>query len=164
MRISVSTVISAATLVWFGAVASAGDAYADARGPSDAEARAFVEAFFRAFDARDLGALEAAFAPGASIVHDDGVETSVPKLLEILRNTKEWPPRERTLSRFTLTRAAGAVVVGCLNHVRFAPPGRPPTEFTYNETWVLVPAADGLRAVRSHYSLVTREEHSEDVP
>jgi hypothetical protein len=123
--ITARRVIFAVASLWLG-VAGAGEAPAVAPA-QEAEARGFVERCFRAFDACDLTALEAAFAPGATIVHDDGVETTVPKMLVIVRNTKA-------------------------------------SEFTYNEAWVLVPTELGLRAVRSHYSLVTREEHSEDVP
>lgn len=122
---------------------------------------AFVQNFFAAFDRRDFTTLQAAFSPDAVIVHDDGVQQTVPELMATLRSAKTWEPRQRTISGCTTQSFGAILVVGCLNHVEFHKPGVASTEHTYNETWVLERTAQGLRAVRSHYSLVMKKEHSE---
>jgi hypothetical protein len=127
----------------------------------DAAAIAFVQGFFTAFDARDYAAMERMFLPTAKLVHSDGVEEDVPTMLSTVRSAKHWPPRKRDLSHCETTWIGDAVVVGCLNHVVFEPPGQASVERTYNETWILERTNAGLRAVRTHYSLVTRKEHTE---
>ena len=123
-------------------------------------AESSVRAFFDAFDRRDVAWIEGAFLQTAKIIHDDGVTTGIPAMLSIIRNAAAWPPRQRTLSHFEITPIGDKVVlVGCLNRVTFRPEGRAPTEFLYNETWVLEQTQSGLKVVRSHYSRVTQAEH-----
>lgn len=132
---------------------------------SEVASIALVRAFFVAFDARNEPAMLRLMAPTASLTHDNGVTTDVPTMMKIIRETREWPPRTRELSHFRVEPlAGGAQVLTLLNKVRFTPAGRAPTESNYNETWVLEKGSNGLKAVRIHYSLVTREQHSEDVP
>ncbi len=127
-------------------------------------AELFVQAFFDAFDRRDVAGIEGAFLQSAKIIHDDGVTTDIPAVLSSIRNAAAWPPRQRTLSQFEITPIGDKVVlVGCLNRVTFRPAGCAPTEFLYSETWVLEQTQSGLKAVRCHYSRVTQAEHSEDM-
>jgi hypothetical protein len=127
---------------------------------STEEAFAFVRAFFTAFDERNVTALEGMFLDGATIVHYDGVEVTIPAMLADLRAVKNWPPRMRTLSHFEAFQAGDVVVVGALNQVVFQINGMP-QEVTYNETWVLQRTKGALRAIRAHYSRVTKQQHTE---
>jgi hypothetical protein len=87
---------------------------------STEEAFAFVRAFFTAFDERNVTALEGMFLDGATIVHYDGVEVTIPAMLADLRAVKNWPPRTRTLSHFEAFQAGDVVVVGALESGRFS--------------------------------------------
>jgi hypothetical protein len=131
---------------------------------ADTAAVALVHSYFKAFDARDYKALENVFVPQATIVHHDGVVTDIPKMLAIIRNAKAWPPRDRKLSNFETTEVGDATLVSCLNEVTFHRPYKSRVKHTYAATWVMVPTASGIKAVRFHYSRVTRQEHSEDMP
>ncbi len=128
---------------------------------SKEEAFAFVREFFKAFDERNVTALEGMFLEGATIVHHDGVEVTIPAMLADLRAVKNWRPRTRALSHFEAVQAGDVIVVGCLNHVVFQIAGTAPAESTYNETWVLQRTKGGWRAIRAHYSRVTKQQHTE---
>lgn len=147
----------------FLAIAAAGCtsiAHAASTQGDDLAAKAFVEAFFAAVDARDMSRISRAFASDAMIVHADGVSTSVGEFLKIIQDTKEWIPRTRELSSYTTRPVGGALIVGFLNHVTFKRDGRE-RAYTYNETWVLERTDSGLRAVRAHYSRVVADKHTE---
>ncbi len=130
----------------------------------DDAAISLVRNFFSAFDSRDYAAMEAAFLPGATLVHDNGVMTSLPEMMQIIRTTSGWPPRERELSGFKIRWVGEVAIAGLRNRVTFRPTDRAPTTSTYTETWVLERTPAGLKTVRVHYSLVTAERHSEEVP
>ena len=127
----------------------------------DVEAIALIQRFFDAFDSRDYAAIEEAFAPGATLVHNNGVMTSLAEMLEIIRTTKEWSPRVRELSGFRTRWVDRVAVVGLRNRVTVEPQNRPSATATYSETWLLQRTESGLKAFHVHYSLVTAEKHSE---
>ena len=95
---------------------------------------------------------------------EDGVVTDIPAMLKIISKAKDWPPRTRRISDCDTSTFGDVLVVGCMNRVTFQRPGGKPAPYEYNETWVLQRTAAGLKAIRSHYSRVTQEEHSEEVP
>src|SRR4029453_10709137 len=66
----------------------------------DAAAIQMVRGFFSAFDARDGERLDKLFVPTAHIVHHNGVITDIPTMLEIVRSTKNWAPRNGAMSAF----------------------------------------------------------------
>jgi hypothetical protein len=152
-RLTFHTIVAVAAVV----VASS----APAPNTPDAEGATFVKSFFRALDRRDLHAVREAFAPEATIVHDDGVQQTVAELVATIRKAKTWDPRRRTINSCRTQSYGAVLVVGCLNRVEFLPKGHKAETYTYNETWVLKRTPAGLRAVRSHYSLVSKQEHSE---
>jgi len=129
----------------------------------DVAAHMFVQRFFEAFDARDYEEMQKSFAPDATIVHDNGVVTDVPEMMNIIRTTEEWPRRQRELTKFQTHWAGDIVIVGYRNKVTYEPLNRPPISAAYTETWVLRRTESGFQALRVHYSRVTAEKHSEDV-
>lgn len=127
----------------------------------DPEAMSLVRQCFAAFDARDYAAFQVFFTPDATLVHHNGVLTTVAELLEIIRTAQRWPPRRRELSDFRVRWVDRVAVVGCRNQVTVpAPDGRSTTD-SYNETWVVQRNGDGLRVLHVHYSRVTATTHTE---
>jgi len=129
----------------------------------DVAAHMFVKRFFEAFDARDYEGMQKTFAPDATIVHDNGVVTTIPEMMNIIRTTEEWSPRQRELTKFQTHWVGDIVIVGFRNNLTYEPRDRPPINSAYTETWVLRRTGSGFQALRVHYSLVTAEKHSEDV-
>ena len=148
------------TLLWTACVAHAAHRSVHDVASDDSAPAQFVKDFYTSFDAPGRPALESFFAPSAKIIHQDGLATDIAQMRSILAKTV-WVPRKRELSGFETLRIGNVVIVGCLNHVVHQRDGSAPHENTFNETWVLERTTGGFRAVRVHYSLVSRREHTE---
>jgi len=125
-----------------------------------APATQFVRNFFQAFDNRDIPRVRAAFIPTATIVHDDGVEQTVPQLIESVSSANHWYPRTRVIN-CDVKQSGKTVVAGCLNRVTFRRPDGEQKTIAYNETWILRRTETGLKALRTHYSRIRKSAHSE---
>jgi ketosteroid isomerase-like protein len=121
----------------------------------------FVRGFFAALDNRDIAAVRDAFLPGATIVHDDGVEQTVPELIASVTNAKHWYSRTRQIDDCTVDREGKIVIAGCINRVTFKRPDGRESSIAYDETWILRRTNEGLKAIRTHYSRIRKTTHAE---
>lgn len=122
-----------------------------------------VREFFKAFDSRDYGRLEQILAPNSKIIHFNGVTTGTSEMLDILKETENWYPRRRNLSNFEFDGDENFAVVGIINEVTFLLPEGKEVYEPYNETWVLKKIDNEWHVIRSHYSKIIEEKHTEDV-
>jgi ketosteroid isomerase-like protein len=129
--------------------------------PAPAPATQFVRAFFAALDSRDIPAIRDAFVPGATIVHDDGVEQTVPELIASVTDAKHWYSRTRDIADCDVEREGKIVIAGCINRVTFKRPDGRESSVAYDETWILRRTHEGLKAVRTHYSRIRKTSHAE---
>lgn len=144
----------------FALAATSGAVAHQAPAANAAPATQFVRNFFHAFDDRDIPRIRAAFIPTATIVHDDGVEQTVPQLIDAVSSANHWYPRTRKID-CDVKESGKIVVVGCFNNVTFKRPDGAQKTVAYNETWVLRHTEAGLKAVRTHYSRIRKSAHSE---
>src|SRR5439155_2621353 len=83
-----------------------------------------VRRMFRALDSHDATSFRRVFAPGARIVHDDGVETTVDTVARRIRTGSAVAPRARRLSRFRFGGSGNWAWITYRNHIRFTAGGR----------------------------------------
>ncbi|GGF55624.1 nuclear transport factor 2 family protein [Alteromonas lipolytica] len=122
-----------------------------------------AHAFFEAFDNRDLETLETLVTPSMMIVHHNGVMTDVPTMLSIIKNTKNWAPRTRTLSESTIKTLGQDYTVMTFKNTITVYPQMPNTStYAYTESWILKLEADAWLVDYVHYSMITATEHTED--
>jgi hypothetical protein len=115
---------------------------------------AAVRRLFEALDARNASAFRRAFAAGATIVHDNGVETSVPVVARRLAADSDTEPHVRWLGRFRCGGAGPWAWVGYENRLTYSSGGRRLT-LRFAETAILRRGRDGVwRFVRIHYSRI----------
>ncbi|MCF1422087.1 YybH family protein [Mangrovimonas futianensis] len=122
-----------------------------------------VGAFFKAFDARDYDQMEAMMAPQTKLVHHSGVTTSAKEMLEIIKTTEPWYPRERTLSQYEYEGGEDWALVGVVNEATFLLPEGEKLYAPYKETWIFQKTDGKWHLLRCHYSKITKETHSENV-
>jgi hypothetical protein len=79
---------------------------------------------FHALDSHDATSFRRVFARGASIVHDDGVETTVVAVARRIRTGSAVAPRARRLSRFRFGGSGNWAWITYRNHIRFTAGGR----------------------------------------
>jgi ketosteroid isomerase-like protein len=126
-----------------------------------APATQFVRDFFAAFDRRDIPAIRRTFAADATIVHDDGVEQTVPELIAAVTNAEHWYSRTRKIDDCHVTKEGKIIIAGCVNRVTFKRPDGREHSVAYDETWILRRTHDGLKAIRTHYSRIRKAAHTE---
>jgi hypothetical protein len=137
--------------------ASVGAAHADeSADPSGCRgAMSVVEAVFAALDQRRIDGLEDLFAPGATVVHDNGREADVRQTAQATLAAPDWPPRQRALSRWRATcLGADVALVTLRNDVTFTPAQGGAFSRAYQESWILVRGKAGWRAAHGHYTRV----------
>lgn len=121
-----------------------------------------VSDFFKAFDERDLDRMEQLLTPQTKIIHHNGVTTDTKEMMEIIKATKNWHPRERDLSEFEIFGKDNFFIVGLINEVSFLmPEGK--EFYKYNESWIFQKISNTWYPVRIHYSQIVQEEHTEEV-
>ena len=122
-----------------------------------------VRDFFQAFDNRDYEKLEKILTPSSKIVHYNGVTTDTEEMLNILKNTENWYPRKRNLSNFEFDGDENFAFVGVVNKVTFSLPNNEKVYSPYKETWIFKKIDNNWHVIRTHYSKIVEETHSEDV-
>jgi ketosteroid isomerase-like protein len=142
----------------FPAVATAGFTSADS-----IAVVAVVKDFFKAFDEKDIPKMSGILGPAIKIIHHNGATTNREEMLAIIKETKNWWPRTRTLSNFECIADAGIAIVGCDNEVIFSLPENKKVEERYKETWIFRKTAGLWKPVRCHYSKIVVEKHTEEV-
>lgn len=122
-----------------------------------------VGTFFKAFDARDYDKMEAMMTPQTKLVHHNGVTTSAKEMLDIIKTTEPWYPRERTLSQYEYEGGEDWALVGVVNEATFLLPEGEKLYAPYKETWFFQKTDGKWHLLRCHYSKITKETHSENV-
>ncbi|WP_197276681.1 DUF4440 domain-containing protein [Mangrovimonas sp. ST2L15] len=122
-----------------------------------------VGAFFIAFDARDYDQMEAMMTPQTKLVHHNGVTTSAREMLDIIKTTEPWYPRERILSQFEYEGGKDWALVGVVNEATFLLPEGEKLYAPYKETWFFQKTDGKWHLLRCHYSKITKETHTESV-
>ncbi len=122
-----------------------------------------IRDFFQAFDERDLTRMEKLLLPASKIIHHNGVETNTKEMMEIISKTKNWYPRERSLTKFEYFGDSKIAIVGLLNEVTFTLSKNKKVYEPYNETWIFEKIGTSWYPIRIHYSKIIQDEHSEEV-
>jgi len=134
------------------------------RNPADSTQMVkLVHDFFQAFDDRDIKKMEELLTPTSKTIHHNGVETGTKEIMEIVSNTKNWYPRERSLTKFECFADSKIAIVGLLNEVTFSLPEDRKIYEAYNETWIFEKIENSWHPTRIHYSKIIQDEHSEEV-
>ena len=124
---------------------------------------AIVEAFFKAFDARDTHTIDSLLSPSTLIVHHNGATTNTAQMNKVIEETTNWWPRTRKLSDFVFRSDAGLSVLALKNEVTFELPDHKIVYEPYLETWIFERKDRVWKPVRIHYSKITVDKHSEEV-
>jgi len=101
------------------------DIHTAATGFTSADSTALVtivKDFFKAFDEKDIEKMSSILGPAITIIHHNGATTNREEMLAIIKETKNWWPRTRTLSNFECIADTGIAIVGCDNEVIFSLP------------------------------------------
>ncbi len=122
-----------------------------------------VKDFFKAFDERDTLKMKSLLLPATIIVHHNGAVTNTHQMMQVIKKTKNWWPRVRTLSDFEYMHDSDLAVLSLLNKVSFSLPGNKTVEEPYRETWIFKKIENVWKPVRIHYSKIIVEKHSEEV-
>ncbi|NIK91772.1 nuclear transport factor 2 family protein [Mangrovimonas sp. CR14] len=122
-----------------------------------------VGTFFKAFDARDYDQMEAMMTPQTKLVHHNGVTTSAKEMLDIIKTTEPWYPRERKLSQYEYEGGEDWALVGVVNEATFLLPEGEELYAPYKETWFFQKTDGKWHLLRCHYSKITKETHTESV-
>lgn len=122
-----------------------------------------VQAFFKAFDEKDLKMIDSLLIPSMKIIHHNGATTNTEEIIKIIEETKDWWPRTRKLSNFEFTSDGRLSILGLKNEVTFSLPDNKKVYEPYNETWIFEKLDNKWRAIRCHYSKITVDKHSEEV-
>ncbi|MEK7633578.1 MAG: hypothetical protein AAB437_01925 [Patescibacteria group bacterium] len=120
--------------------------------------------FFIAFDEKNTVKISQLCLPETEIVQHNGVITNLSEMNQIIKNTKNWYPRERKLSEFKTLIGNPYSVIYFKNYIIFKLPDNKIVEEKYRETWIF--KKDSLNAwkpIRIHYCSITQEKHSEEV-
>ena len=130
----------------------------------DKKLKKIVADFFKAFDEKDTSKISQMCAPKTTIVHNNGVVTSLAEMIKIIDNTKNWYPRTRKLSEYMTLLGNQYSIIGFKNVVIFKLPDGKNVKEKYRETWVFkMGSPNNWKPIRIHYSSITKEKHSEDV-
>ena len=116
--------------------------------------------FFAAFDSREIEKIEKMLHPNSVIIHNDGVANTKTELLNIIKSAKKWSSRKRKFKDFTFHSNSSLAFLGFINEVTFPVPNGEHT-IQYQETWIFVNELDNWYPLRIHYTLVTKDKHSE---
>ena len=122
-----------------------------------------VDDFFKAFDERDLQKINSLLIPSTKIIHYDGVTTNTNEMIKIIAETKNWWPRTRKLSDVEFIGTTDMAVIGVLNEVVFSLPENKKVTERYKETWIFKKIEKQWKPIRSHYSKIIVDKHSEEV-
>ncbi len=122
-----------------------------------------VKDFFKAFDERDTLKMKSLLLPATIIVHHNGAVTNTHQMMQVIKETKNWWPRVRTLSDFEYIHDSCLSVLSLLNNVSFSLPGNKTVAEPYWETWIFKKIEDVWKPVRIHYTKIITEKHSEEV-
>ena len=121
-----------------------------------------VSEFFQAFDERDLQKIDSLLIPSTQIIHYNGITTNTAEMIKIIKETKDWYPRTRQLSNYKFFYGCDLAVIGLTNDVTFSLPKKKVIE-KYIETWTFEKIKGDWKPVRSAYSKVIADKHSEEV-
>lgn len=122
-----------------------------------------VKDFFKAFDERDTLKMKSLLLPSTIIVHHNGAVTNTGEMMQVIKETKNWWPRVRTLSDFEYMHDSSLAVLSLVNKVVFTLPENKTVVEPYRETWIFKKIEKEWKPVRIHYSKIMVEKHSEEV-
>lgn len=123
-----------------------------------------VTNFFIAFDEKNTDKLSQICLPEVEIVHHNGVITNLEEMNQIIKDTKNWYPRERKLSEFKTLLGNPYSIAYFKNFVKFKLPENKIIEEKYRETWIFKKESFNIwKPIRIHYCSITQQKHSEEV-
>jgi len=123
-----------------------------------------VTDFFNDFDEKNTDKISQICLPKTEIVHHNGVVTNLEEMNQIIKNTKNWYPRERKLSEFKILIGNPFSIVCFKNYINFKLPNNKIVKEKYRETWIFKKdSLNNWKPIRIHYCSITQHKHSEEV-